>query len=221
MTADSDNNVFGRTLNPNNLTLTAGGSSGGEGALIALRGSVLGVGTDIAGSIRIPSICCGIYGFRPSASVVPYAGQRSPAPPGVPGIVPVAGSMASSLRSCSYFMKTIMEAQPWRYDPACLHRPWSGSSPPENLRVGVAFGDGTFTPWPPVRRNITEAAQKLQEAGIEVVRLSLPDVEEAVETIMRMFSLDGCMVSLRSSHHLRPLLTTPILVCAKPFGFRW
>lgn len=57
MTADSDNNVYGRTLNPHNTNLTAGGSTGGEGALIALRGSVLGVGTDIAGSIRIPSLC--------------------------------------------------------------------------------------------------------------------------------------------------------------------
>ena len=47
MTADSDNNVFGRTVNPHNINLTAGGSTGGEGALIALRGSVLGVGTDI------------------------------------------------------------------------------------------------------------------------------------------------------------------------------
>ncbi|KAJ4322426.1 hypothetical protein N0V94_002413 [Neodidymelliopsis sp. IMI 364377] len=55
MTGDSDNNVFGRTLNPRNTTLTAGGSTGGEGALLALRGSVLGVGTDIGGSIRVPS----------------------------------------------------------------------------------------------------------------------------------------------------------------------
>lgn len=48
-TLDSDNNVFGRVLNPWNTMLTAGGSSGGEGALIALRGSPLGVGTDLAG----------------------------------------------------------------------------------------------------------------------------------------------------------------------------
>jgi hypothetical protein len=42
MTADSDNNVYGRTLNPKNLSLTPGGSTGGEGALIAMRGSILG-----------------------------------------------------------------------------------------------------------------------------------------------------------------------------------
>lgn len=50
-TADSHNNVFGRTLNPWNTTLGPGGSSGGEGALIALRGSPLGLGTDIGGTL--------------------------------------------------------------------------------------------------------------------------------------------------------------------------
>lgn len=48
-TLDSDNNVFGRVLNPWNTMLTAGGSSGGEGALVAFRGSPLGIGTDLGG----------------------------------------------------------------------------------------------------------------------------------------------------------------------------
>jgi len=50
---ETDNNIYGRTTNPYNRKLGAGGSSGGEGALIAMRGSPLGVGTDIAGSIRL------------------------------------------------------------------------------------------------------------------------------------------------------------------------
>ncbi|KAK6826950.1 hypothetical protein RU639_004614 [Aspergillus parasiticus] len=70
-TVDSDNNIFGRTVNPWNTMLGAGGSSGGEGALVALYGSPLGVGTDVGGSIRIPSLCCGTYGFKPTASRVP------------------------------------------------------------------------------------------------------------------------------------------------------
>lgn len=52
-TADSHNNVFGRALNPWNTSLTAGGSTGGEGALIAFRGSPLGVGTDVAGKSSV------------------------------------------------------------------------------------------------------------------------------------------------------------------------
>jgi amidase len=46
------NHVFGRTLNPYNLAFTPGGSSGGEGALVAMKGSPLGVGTDIGGSVH-------------------------------------------------------------------------------------------------------------------------------------------------------------------------
>lgn len=47
MIAESVNNVFGRTVNPLNRNLTSGGSSGGESALIAMKGSPLGIGTDI------------------------------------------------------------------------------------------------------------------------------------------------------------------------------
>ena len=46
---ETHNNVFGRTTNPYNRYMSAGGSSGGEGALVAMRGSPLGVGTDIGG----------------------------------------------------------------------------------------------------------------------------------------------------------------------------
>jgi amidase len=60
MALDSDNWLFGRLRNPRNGDVTAGGSSGGEGALIAMRGSVLGVGTDVGGSIRIPAMCNGL-----------------------------------------------------------------------------------------------------------------------------------------------------------------
>lgn len=54
MFAESDNFVYGKTTNPFNRKLTPGGSSGGEGAIVAMRGSVVGVGTDLGGSVRIP-----------------------------------------------------------------------------------------------------------------------------------------------------------------------
>lgn len=64
MALDSHNNIFGRVINPANRHLTPGGSSGGEGALVAMRGSPLGVGTDVGGSIRIPAACNGLYGVK-------------------------------------------------------------------------------------------------------------------------------------------------------------
>lgn len=111
MTADSHNNVFGRVLNPHRLNLGAGGSSGGEGALVAMRGSVLGIGTDIAGSIRIPALCCGVVGSKPSVGRVPYGGQLSGARPGGTGIAPVAGPLCHTVRDAELLLKVVFSTQ--------------------------------------------------------------------------------------------------------------
>ncbi|KAH7393467.1 amidase [Cadophora sp. MPI-SDFR-AT-0126] len=193
MTADSDNNVFGRTLNPNNVNLTAGGSTGGEGSLIRLRGSILGVGTDIAGSIRIPSAANGIYGFKPSSQIIPYAGQQSPVAPGTVGITPSAGPMATSIRSCQYFIKNILEADPSVFDSSVLNIPWLGNSLQHSrpLRIGLIADDSLHTPSPPVRRALQETVEKLTAAGQTIVPLRLPNVTENMKLIMDLFSLDG------------------------------
>lgn len=197
MTADSDSNVFGRTMNPNNRALTAGGSSGGEGALIAMRGSVLGIGSDIAGSIRIPSHCNGTYGFKPSANIVPYAGQANPAADGLAGIVAVAGPLATSFRSCRYLMQVVMTSEPWKYDMDCLHIPWLGLKGPSGriLRIGVIEDDGLFTPTPPQKRALKEAMDKLEKAGVELVNVQLPDLASDLAVAWACFGMEGSKVS--------------------------
>uniref|UniRef100_A0A8C3SB42 Amidase domain-containing protein n=1 Tax=Chelydra serpentina TaxID=8475 RepID=A0A8C3SB42_CHESE len=65
---DCSNSIFGQTVNPLNHKKSPGGSSGGEGALIAGGGSVLGFGTDIGGSIRLPSSFCGLCGLKPTGN---------------------------------------------------------------------------------------------------------------------------------------------------------
>lgn len=72
--AETANNIIGYTLNPHNRNLTAGGSSGGEGALIALRDSVAAMGTDIGASIRPRSHFNGIHGLRSSFHRLPLQG---------------------------------------------------------------------------------------------------------------------------------------------------
>ncbi|KAJ7180656.1 amidase signature domain-containing protein [Mycena filopes] len=62
---ECSNPVFGRTDNPYNTAFTSGGSSGGEGALLAMDGAALGLGSDIGGSLRIPAAYCGIYSLKP------------------------------------------------------------------------------------------------------------------------------------------------------------
>lgn len=71
---ESNNQIHGRTKNPYDTNRIVGGSSGGDGCLLAASGCPLGIGTDLGGSIRIPSAFNGIFGHKPSMSVVPSGG---------------------------------------------------------------------------------------------------------------------------------------------------
>lgn len=76
---ESDNLLFGRTNNPYDVARTCGGSSGGEAALIAACGSPLGLGSDAAGSVRLPAAFCGIAGMKPTSGRLPRTGHFPPA----------------------------------------------------------------------------------------------------------------------------------------------
>ncbi len=71
----TDNRVYGRTGNAYDPARTAGGSSGGEGAIVGAGGSPFGLGTDVGGSIRIPAFCNGVFGHKPTGGLVPSSGQ--------------------------------------------------------------------------------------------------------------------------------------------------
>lgn len=69
--SDSYNHVFKQSVNSLNKAFISGGSSGGEGALVGALGSIIGIGTDIGGSIRIPAVLQGLYGLNPTVGRVP------------------------------------------------------------------------------------------------------------------------------------------------------
>ncbi|KAK8016857.1 hypothetical protein PG993_015046, partial [Apiospora rasikravindrae] len=213
MTGDSDNNVFGRTLNPRNIHLTAGGSTGGEGALLALRGSLLGVGTDIGGSNRVPSVCNGVYGLRPSVGVVPHGGVRDLTVPGTVGVMSSAGPLATSMRDISLFLRTVMQAETWKYDSTAISLPWSNHEPAKErrLRIGLVEDDGLYTPTPPVRRGLKKAADLLRSNdNIELVPVTLPDVGQIYQDLLSYYTLSGGDVSQTQQHSYVPLLLRAI-----------
>ena len=72
---ECENPVYGRTNNPYDLKRTAGGSTGGEAALIGAGASPFGLGSDVGGSIRMPAGFCGIFGHKPSAKIIPMTGH--------------------------------------------------------------------------------------------------------------------------------------------------
>jgi fatty acid amide hydrolase 2 len=73
---ESSNRLYGRTNNPYDPTRTAGGSSGGEGAAVGSGASPFGLASDIAGSIRVPGLFCGVFGHKPSSGLVPNTAGR-------------------------------------------------------------------------------------------------------------------------------------------------
>ncbi|KAF2854988.1 amidase [Plenodomus tracheiphilus IPT5] len=217
MATDSHNNIFGRTLNPRKLSLTAGGSTGGEAALIAMRGSVLGVCTDIAGSARIPALCCGISSLMTTASRLPYEGVVLPGRLGSPGaIVPVIGSCCRSVRDYELFMKTVIDAQPWTLDENVINSPWRSVQPEtRRLRFGL-LRECTQRPLhPPIARALHTAATMLKAHGHEIVLLDdkVPDIYASAILAFKYFMLDPQNTTIKnvlsSGEPLIPSLSKP------------
>ncbi|KAI1815973.1 amidase [Poronia punctata] len=194
MIAESVNNVFGRTVNPLDRSLTPGGSSGGESALIAFGGSPIGVGTDIGGSLRIPAACTGLFTIRPSFGRFPTTGCRSGLP-GQEAVHSVNGPLARSLDDLEYYCKAVVGSEPWHLDPRCVPVPWRGGDGgvllPERLRIAVMWHDGIVVPTPPVARALRHAVGKLKAAGHEMIDWSPEDQAEGAKLLFRMFVADG------------------------------
>ncbi|KAI3579218.1 amidase signature domain-containing protein [Fusarium oxysporum f. sp. albedinis] len=166
MHLESDSH-WGRVLNPFNIHLSAGGSTGGESALIAMKGSILGIGTDISGSIRGPSAFCGIYGFKTTSNVLPTRGYiKGDPPPAVVNIPLSTGPMCRSLRDMDLFMKCVLSSTPYLSDPNVVPIPWTGLETRFNrrLKVGIISNDGFIEPQPPVKRAISWAMNVLSDS---------------------------------------------------------
>ena len=186
MSGETVNNIIRYTWNPKNRHLTSGGSSGGEGALIGLRGSPLGFGTDIGGSIRIPAAFNGLYGIRPSAGRMPYEGMAN-SMDGQNTVTSVVGPLSHSVGGLRLAMKSLLSQQPWLHDPLVLEIPWRDEQEKQILdfvkstqdgKGRMCFGllkhDGVVTPQPPVQRALHIVAATLENLGHKVWVPALP-----------------------------------------------
>ncbi|RVX74103.1 hypothetical protein B0A52_01935 [Exophiala mesophila] len=172
--AETINNVWGETRNALHKRLTPGGSSGGEGTLISFKGSPLGVGTDIGGSIRIPAAQGFQYGLKPSVGRFPGYGGRT----GVTGqefLVAVSGPMSRSLKSLQIYSEALLSERsaPWTRDYKCVPIPWRNNviqPPGRKLRLGlIGNNDGSVHCHPPVERALDLTAKKLKAAGHTII----------------------------------------------------
>lgn len=188
------NHLWGRTSNPWSTAHASGGSSGGEGAALAAGMSVLGIGSDIGGSIRLPAFCCGVCGLKPTWSRWSNRGSRS-LMNGMAFVSSQLGPMARRVGDLGLFLDAVAGAQrafddtvpPDAGDAAAGGvfgepagemsgaggvRSVSGTGglrDVSGLRVGVYEDDGFLTPAASVRRAVRKAADVLEEAGAEVM----------------------------------------------------
>ena len=113
---ESHSDLWGRTTNPHVSICSPGGSTGGEGALLAFGGSRLGIGTDVAGSVRAPAHFSGIYTVKATSGRFMKAGNVS-GMVGQEGVPPVYSPMARTLEDLEVFWRAVTSMKPWEYDP--------------------------------------------------------------------------------------------------------
>lgn len=174
---ESDNPLYGSTRNPWSRHRTPGGSSGGEGALVAAACASFGVGSDVGGSIRIPAAFCGIFGHKPSSGLVPNEGHY-PAPVGALERYLCIGPMTRSAQDLRLLMRVLAPSHEY-------------SNAPQAKTFYVANRNSKVVADAGLLHGLEDAASALERAGIE--RRELPEdlFDDAVEIWFAMMSLSG------------------------------
>lgn len=168
--SQTDNDVYGRTNNPYDLSRCPGGSSGGEAAIIAAGGSPLGIGTDIFGSIRVPAHCCGIAGLKPTSGRVPRTGDILANSVGALDSWAQVGPLSRWVEDLSLTLP-IISGVDWR-DPAIVPMPLGSPDdvPLETLRIAYYTDNGHLEPTPETTSTV--------EAAVDAVRPVIGAVQD-------------------------------------------
>ena len=171
----SCNALYGLTRNPWNPERTVGGSSGGSAASVAAGFAALELGSDIAGSIRVPSHFCGVFGHKPSYGTVPVRGHIPPPPGGLLAVpLGVVGPIARSAADLELALDVL--AGPNEVDGAG----WALTLPPArhdrlaDFRVGVWLGGSDFRSDGAYRQALEAFAADVAAAGARVSEATLP-----------------------------------------------
>ncbi|KAI5117279.1 hypothetical protein M0805_005604 [Coniferiporia weirii] len=187
---ESASAVFGRATNPHNSGYSPGGSSGGEAALLASGGSRIGLGTDVAGSVRVPAHYSGIYAIRASAGRFLKTGNAT-SMPGQEGVPAVCSPMARTLEDLETFWKAIFQMEPWNYDHSVLHMPWKPVDLSPKVKFGVMWDDGVVPVSPACRRALMSVVDNLRLGGYEVINFTPPNSYEGLQIASQLLLADG------------------------------
>ena len=181
----ADNPVFGRTVHPQDPKLTPGGSSGGEAVAIATHMSPGGLGSDLAGSVRIPAHFCGICGLKPTTGRVSGAGQFPPSS-GPYGLGAVIGPMARTVADLRLLFEVLSNER-------CLNTDLKGA------RFAWYTDDGLVPVTDETARAVKNATTILGDAGLIGENRLPPHVERGNELWLKLYSR-ASVVQLRQAY---------------------
>jgi amidase len=179
------NEMFGTTNNPWDLTRTPGGSSGGPAAAVAVGFTAFEIGTDIGGSIRVPSSFCGVFGHKPSFGVIPTFGYLDhPVHHRNVADVNVFGPVARSVDDLELLLSILAGPNPddavaWRLD-----LPEPRATALGDFRV-AAWLDDPFCPVEPEVAEVHDAAvARLEAAGARIDHGRRPALDSAMASML-------------------------------------
>lgn len=187
---ESDNLIRGRTNNPYDFSRTSGGSSGGEAALIAACGSPFGLGSDAAGSVRLPAHFCGIASIKPTSGRLPRTGHVPPAGGWIETLWQI-GPMARHVEDLSSIISLL--AAPDGCDHTVIGMPAGDPAQVrlKDLRIAFFTDNGIVPVDQETIAIVQKAAASLEHEVNRIEERRPPGVEESYDLEMGMIGPDG------------------------------
>jgi amidase len=210
----SYNEIFGTTNNPYDLSRTPGGSSGGSAAALACGFTPLELGSDIGGSIRLPSHMSGVVGHKPSYGIVPSHGQI-PGPPGTLTLadLAVAGPMARTVEDLKLALGIMAGPNRWDRPAWRLRLPPARHRMMKEYRVAAWWDDPACRVEPESRELLEKATQALASTGARVDYEARPafTLEKAADTFSALLqaALAGGVANDRVEAYASTIGDTP------------
>ncbi|KAF7248019.1 hypothetical protein EG68_08525 [Paragonimus skrjabini miyazakii] len=197
-TIDGLNVIFGDVSNPFNLSRISGGSSSGEAVLLAQRGSPVGIGSDIGGSIRIPAAFCGLASLKPTLHRLSGCGMLNLAQHSVFCLSACPGPMCHKVSDLADVMRTLLTPLMFNLDhrvpPLSFDEALYNGTNGKRLTVGffdnLPYAECMHTV-PVVQEAVSQAVKAVTQAGHRVVKFKVPNPAKAVNLFIRCVFADG------------------------------
>jgi Asp-tRNA(Asn)/Glu-tRNA(Gln) amidotransferase A subunit family amidase len=191
------NLIWGRASNPWNLTRSTGGSSGGEAGLISTGCSPIGMGTDGLGSLRVPSLWCGIYTFKATSGRLSWKHSIRQlnyfAESKWSVLYPSIGPMGRSVDDIILLTKCLASKENRDKDPHYPFLEWSDKATQitKRLKIGYVVSEEMFGSCKTVRRAVLEAVEELKRQNHEVEEIKIPNFNSMIRIALALMTSDG------------------------------